>query len=345
MLGDNKYPKTEADAFVILANRPIDSTYRQKQKQAQQQRKESKKKDDEAANATSFAQKQARKDVTCWCCGKKGHYPTRKECPDFIDDRSQWWINKKMVAQQRKIDELTGAADDDSDDDASTASGISTSRSVSGYQVRRVQGLQLSQMANYKPSHASKGLQFCQMVKSKLTKLSDTPKPNLSLSAIKAKADTIKSKADTLRSSLKNASDKLRSKLKPSSDAASDNSIVDAKLEELLEGVAIDSGSAIGSTIRNKRFLCNIGPAKRFCEMITNGGNKNLNTEGDLKQPFHQLGKGYWHPTNMANIIGLGPATKHCRITFDSAKENTFFMHTDVGIVPFPINDAVCLVP
>ncbi len=95
--------------------------------------------------------------------------------------------------------------------------------------------------------------------------------------------------------------------------------------------ILMDSGSTLKSTIANPDFLTNIRVSQNPINMATNIGSKAITLEGDMPG----LGVTPFDETHMTNILGLSKNAKEHRITYDSAKEDAFLMHTDNGIIKF----------
>ena len=111
-MGNNQYPKTVDLAMDILSQHKWDNTKElRKQGQDQQVKNKDKKKDSSYASVASYAQKNI-KDVTCHCCGKKGHYAPACPYRDTIE-RKDWWV-KKNHAQQAEASESQAEEDDSS---------------------------------------------------------------------------------------------------------------------------------------------------------------------------------------------------------------------------------------
>lgn len=102
-------------------------------------------------------------------------------------------------------------------------------------------------------------------------------------------------------------------------------------LRNLKDVILLDSGSSIGATFMNPDLVTNIRVAKQPVMMHTNAGTKLIGLEGDVRG----FGKVYYDPTDMANIFGLADMVTRYRVTFDSAVENAFHVHSDNGIIKF----------
>ena len=99
------------------------------------------------------------------------------------------------------------------------------------------------------------------------------------------------------------------------------------KLSGLRNKIILDSGCTIGATFMNPDLLTDIGPSDNPIRMSTNTGNMRLDTEGTFDESM------------IANILGFSHVKKKHRITYDSAVEDAFNVHTDAGIVKFECTD------
>ena len=93
----------------------------------------------------------------------------------------------------------------------------------------------------------------------------------------------------------------------------------------------MDSGSSIGATFANSDLVTEIKMAKQPIMMSTNAGTKVIGLEATVKG----FGKVYYDPSMMANIFGLCDMVDRCRVTFDSAVEDAFFVHLQDSIIKF----------
>ena len=109
-----------------------------------------------------------------------------------------------------------------------------------------------------------------------------------------------------------------------------------AKFLDLLKVIILDSGSTL-HTFANPDFLTDIRPAEKSTRMATNGGIKKLSVEGDV----HGFDTVWFDATTLANIFSLELLRKKYRVTYDSDVANTFFVHTDKGILEFQGEDGL----
>ena len=65
--------------------------------------------------------------------------------------------------------------------------------------------------------------------------------------------------------------------------------------------------------------------------MATNGGTKKLSVEANV----HGLDTVWYDASTLANILSLELLRKKYRVTYDSDVANTFFVHTEKGIIEF----------
>ena len=68
--------------------------------------------------------------------------------------------------------------------------------------------------------------------------------------------------------------------------------------------------------------------------MSTNAGTKVITKTGEVPG----VGKVWYDPSGLVNIIALKDAIKKYRVTFDSGVKNTFFVHSKTGVIPFRAN-------
>jgi hypothetical protein len=128
-LGNDQYPKTITTATDVLSDHKLDQRYWDNQKKNRDRSRDERNNNnnnEESGNATSFAQHE--REMTCYCCGKKGHLSTTCDKRNAIP-RDQWHVSKAM--QHLQGDD--GHADDDNnteevtDDDESLLTTRSTS--------------------------------------------------------------------------------------------------------------------------------------------------------------------------------------------------------------------------
>jgi hypothetical protein len=126
--GTDQYPRTIIAATDALAKHKFDPKYRevklQRAKQQQLQRER-----DEARAEASFAQKKKKNsdtaDLTCYCCGEKGHNSDKCPKKDVIP-RAQWWIKFNQPAV-RDV-QAHQQEDDDTNDERSVSSAAQRNR-------------------------------------------------------------------------------------------------------------------------------------------------------------------------------------------------------------------------
>jgi hypothetical protein len=107
-LGQNQYADSMGKGADILANDKIDAKYYELQKKQREQAKAAK--EEEQTKMTCFAQ--TGKEMTCYCCGKKGHKSTECRHQNSIP-KKDWWFNKALQNYQEQ-------EPDDGDDNQST---------------------------------------------------------------------------------------------------------------------------------------------------------------------------------------------------------------------------------
>ena len=106
----DQYPRTLSKAIDVLSNHQFDPKYYESQKKKRENQQSS-----DTPKTTSFAQ--TKKDVICYCCGKKGHVSPKCNKRDEIP-REKWFKPPSTQAHHQE-DQL-------SDDDVSVRSNRST---------------------------------------------------------------------------------------------------------------------------------------------------------------------------------------------------------------------------
>ena len=86
----------------------------------------------------------------------------------------------------------------------------------------------------------------------------------------------------------------------------------------------------------NKDMVSNIRLAPKQLDMASNGGNIITKHQADMTK----AGQVWYNENAIANILSLGKLADKFRITFDSAVDNAFHIHTDQGIIKFKKNAA-----
>ena len=98
-LGNDQYPKTIATAIDVLSNHKIDAKYYENQKnkrdKSRSERSERSERTNDSTNESSFAQY----DLTCYCCGKKGHSSTTCD-KRATTPREEWHVNRAIQHMQ-----------------------------------------------------------------------------------------------------------------------------------------------------------------------------------------------------------------------------------------------------
>ena len=92
----------------------------------------------------------------------------------------------------------------------------------------------------------------------------------------------------------------------------------------------LDSGGTM-SMFCNPDLLENIRASKNLLRVLTNGGNRDINTEGDLGG----YGTVWFNENLLGNIFGFADMAKRYRITCDTAIENAIIVHTENGPIKF----------
>ena len=97
-MGNNQFPKNVQKAIDIMSNHRFDNQKEIKKKYQDQKKKDE---DGKVKKESSFAQ--AKKDMTCYCCGKKGHIVP--DCPEKdTRKREDWAVKKGAVHTQDKTE-------------------------------------------------------------------------------------------------------------------------------------------------------------------------------------------------------------------------------------------------
>ena len=105
--------------------------------------------------------------------------------------------------------------------------------------------------------------------------------------------------------------------------------------EECKPDILLDCGSTI-SLFKDKQFLKGLRDAKRSLRMNTNAGSKWVTQEGNIPG----YGPVYYDDAAISNLFSMSEIiNRGYRITFDSAKENVFYVHLPLGeVIRFPVN-------
>ena len=107
------------------------------------------------------------------------------------------------------------------------------------------------------------------------------------------------------------------------------------KTDEFRDSIVLDSASSV-DLFCNKKLLQNIGPSDHTELVHTNAGTLNIDKQGTLPEygvvPYQEDG--------LTNILSLAMLTDKYRVTFDSAKDNAFYVHTPKATVRFARNES-----
>ena len=262
-MGQDQYPTTLNGAVDILSNHKLDNRHRppRRHDSTRSRRERDQSGDDDRSTGTSLAQK---KEMTCYCCGKKGHGSNDCTKADSTP-RDKWWIHKAINHYQ---------------DDNATSTQASDDQSVRSNDSRN--------------------------------RRSDTTNRNNDDESWEYQGFIVQ-----------------------------DNTIADCGIvhkqtkangrTNYNEVFILDSGSTIPATVMNQDLVKNIKPAYSPLHMKTNAGSKVINLKGDIPN----FGSAWFDPEQIANIFGLSKMTDKYRVTFDSAKEDAFLVHTDKAIIKF----------
>ena len=99
--------------------------------------------------------------------------------------------------------------------------------------------------------------------------------------------------------------------------------------------MVLDSASSV-DPFANPAFLQDIKEAPKQNTVHTNGGPVEISQQGTLPS----FGMVPYHHDGLTNITSLAKATDKYRITFDSAVDNAFYVHTPQKVVRFARNDS-----
>ena len=102
---------------------------------------------------------------------------------------------------------------------------------------------------------------------------------------------------------------------------------------DLRDLILLDTGSTIGATVCNSKFIANVKPTTDILHMTTNAGCKNV----DLKGEVLGLGNAWFDPKFITNIFGFSHLIDlGYEITYDSKIEDAFICkHRDFDAVKF----------
>ena len=92
----------------------------------------------------------------------------------------------------------------------------------------------------------------------------------------------------------------------------------------------LDSQATI-DVVSNGEFLTNIHHVKTTLHIRCNAGVKTTSMRGNLSG----YGPVWYFPNGIANILSLSHVKEKCRVTYDSALDNTFYVHKPEKIIQF----------
>ena len=97
--------------------------------------------------------------------------------------------------------------------------------------------------------------------------------------------------------------------------------------------IRLDTGSTIGETVCNSKFIANVKPTTDTLHMTTNAGCQNV----DLKGEVLGLGSAWFDPKFITNIFGFSHLIDlGYDITYESSVEDAFVCkHPDFDPVKF----------
>ena len=299
-LGNNQYPTKLSVAADVLAQHKLDPEYKEhlnKKKRAQQEK-------DRAQNRansptiqrmeTSFAQKA---DMICWACGQKGH--GINNCPNKKGmNQKDYWINKA----QAHYTAIQAHLDSDSDSEAETIASRQSNRR-SGSSSNRSQHSRSNR--NNRAYRQGTGVFSGTQTRFEYSGLQTH---TVCYPCYDSSDEEEEVTAIVLKQSIKQ---------KP----------LDGIFDDVL---MLDTGSSLEATIKDKKLLHSIRPAKEPVVMCTNAGDKFITQEGTLEG----FGQAYFDKDQVANILGFKGLLKRAkRIVYDSDVEDAFKAYLNDGSV------------
>ena len=98
VMGHKQYPADVTAATDVLSNYKWDPSYKEKLEKLKKQNMKSKRDDDDTIStlSTSTEMSFAQGELTCYCCGKKGHIAPKCPKKNTIS-KNEWAINKARV--------------------------------------------------------------------------------------------------------------------------------------------------------------------------------------------------------------------------------------------------------
>ena len=94
--------------------------------------------------------------------------------------------------------------------------------------------------------------------------------------------------------------------------------------------IMLDSGTTI-SLFCNKELVTDVQESTELLNLSTNAGSKVIDKEATVRG----FGTVKFDPSSIANIFGLHDLTKRYRVTFDSERDNAFYVETKDGTKKF----------
>lgn len=101
----------------------------------------------------------------------------------------------------------------------------------------------------------------------------------------------------------------------------------------LKDVIVLDSGSTT-DIFCNDKLLRNIHSSDNL-QLVSNGGGLHLKKKGVL----NNYGTVWYEENAIKNIIGLHNLVKKYRVTFDSAVDDSFYVHKKEEILRFPCSE------
>ena len=111
--------------------------------------------------------------------------------------------------------------------------------------------------------------------------------------------------------------------------------LLSAQDKDLVEQIIIDSGSST-DLFCNGKWLEEIQSDPASVNFTTNAGQFRVDKMGTLPD----YGKVSYHKDAVTNIMSLAKLCDKYRVTFDSLKDDAFYVHTDKRVIRFGRNDS-----
>ena len=300
--GTDNYPSNWDDAISVLTTHRWDASWnewKQKRRDKEKARNED--------TGTSFKQTESKNNdkyahLTCHCCGIKGHIAP--QCKHKDKPRDQW-VKDRVFNQY--LSDIGSDNEGDDGDDASSIASHATNRSTNTTNSNQTSRSQQSQSTNRRSGETRR----------------ETRQIRPGWAGFQFQ----------LQEHVEHAHKQVEMKSKDSSEKSLAAKFAE-RFDDLMDVIILDSGSTL-NTFANPNMVSRIRPSKKTCSMATNGGHKKMKVVADLMD----FGQVWFDASNLANILSLHTLRKQYRVTYDSDKANSFFIHTDDGEIEFKGTD------